>query len=358
MNYITLNGVRNTNVKGLMIQSLPPITKPQMRTSIETIDGMDGDIVTKLGYSAYDKELEIGLYGDYDIDDVIRYFNSDGDVTFSNEPDKYYRYQILEQIDYERLIRFRTAKVKMHVQPFKYSDVDRVFEYNSNLLSVSDYKNIQNGITAKVENGFIKLSGTATQATELYIPISPIRLENASYTLSAYSIGNVNGTALRLISGSPANGKTFGGNYLSLADTSTVKQTATDAGTLTYNYLWFYIPQGTLLNATISIKLVNNANKSFSVLNRGNVVSRPKVTIYGSGKVEMYINGIAIMQINIDNDYITIDSAEMNAYHENTLKNRNVIGDYSNLKLSIGQNTISFDGIVNEVKIEDFSRWI
>ena len=118
--YIILNGVNSNTITGLLISKLPPITKPKIRTQTEEIDGRDGDIVTKLGYSAYDKELEIGLYGDFDIDDVIAYFNSEGTVTFSNEPDKFYNYQILDQIDYEKLIRFKKAKVKMHVQPFKY----------------------------------------------------------------------------------------------------------------------------------------------------------------------------------------------------------------------------------------------
>lgn len=119
-NYIILNGVNSNTITGLLISTLPPITKPKIRTQTEEIDGRDGDIVTKLGYSAYDKEIEIGLYGDFDIDNVIAYFNSEGTVTFSNEPDKFYNYQILDQIDYEKLIRFKTAKVKMHVQPFKY----------------------------------------------------------------------------------------------------------------------------------------------------------------------------------------------------------------------------------------------
>lgn len=123
-NYIILNGNNSTNITGLLIQELPPISKPKMRANIEEIDGRDGDIVTTLGYSAYDKEFTIGLYGDFDIDEVIQYFNSSGTVVFSNEEDKYYNYQILEQIDFERLIRFRTATVKMHVQPFKYSTVE------------------------------------------------------------------------------------------------------------------------------------------------------------------------------------------------------------------------------------------
>lgn len=130
MSYIILNGVKSTSMEGLMIQALPSISKPQIRTTIETIDGRDGDLVTKLGYAAYDKQLLIGLYGKYNIDDIIEYFNSEGTVTFSNEDDKYYKYQILEAIDFERLIRFRQATVTLHVQPFKYSLSEGDTEYS------------------------------------------------------------------------------------------------------------------------------------------------------------------------------------------------------------------------------------
>jgi phage-related protein len=123
-NYIILNDVHSDHIHGLLVQSLPPITKPRQRVNIEEIDGRDGDIVTALGYGAYDKEFPIGLYKDFDIDEIIKYFDSKGIVTFSNEPDKYYNYEIIEQIDFERLIKFRTATVKMHIQPFKYSNLD------------------------------------------------------------------------------------------------------------------------------------------------------------------------------------------------------------------------------------------
>lgn len=232
MNYIELNGVKSTTVNGLLIQSLPPISKPMMRTSVEEIDGRDGDIVTNLGYSAYDKEFTIGLYGDYDVDDAIKFFNSSGEVIFSNERDKYYRYQIIEQIDFDRLIRFRTAKVKLHVQPFKYDSVNRVWN----------------------------------------------------------------------------------------------------------------IPDNSLNFATIR--------------NRGNIYSRPKITIYGSGTAEIKINNVTVIQAVIDNGYITIDSEEMNAYHDGTLKNRQVIGDYSKIIFSVGPNDISWSDNVTAIEIENFSRWL
>lgn len=119
--YLIINGVSSKNITGLLIQSLPPISKPKIRTSVEEIDGRDGDIVTTLGYAAYDKPISIGLKGDYNVDDVIEYFNGSGQVIFSNELDKYYNYAIYDTIDFNRLIRFRTATLNMHVQPFKYS---------------------------------------------------------------------------------------------------------------------------------------------------------------------------------------------------------------------------------------------
>ena len=119
-NYIILNGTNSNTINGLLIQSLAPISKPLMRTETEEIDGRDGDISTPLGFSAYDKEITVGLYGNYDINAIIAFFNSEGTVTFSNEPDKYYNYQIFDQIDFERLIRFKTATVTFHIQPFKY----------------------------------------------------------------------------------------------------------------------------------------------------------------------------------------------------------------------------------------------
>lgn len=229
INYVELNGEKSTNVKGLIIQSLPPITKPKVRTSTETIDGRDGDIVTRLGYAAYDKKVSIGLHGDFDIDDAIAFFDSEGEVVFGNEPDKYYRYQILDQIDFERLMRFRTATVKMHVQPFKYDAVDRVFE----------------------------------------------------------AMG-----------------------------------------------------------------------KSVTLRNRGNVASRPTVTVYGSGTVSLSVNAVTILTMAIGGGYITIDSEEMNAYHGDALVNRSVSGDYSDLKLNVGENVISCSGDVSEIKVEDYSRWV
>lgn len=234
--YIVLNGKHSRAILGLLISELPPITKPKIRTQIETVDGRDGDIVTPLGFSAYNKTLKIGLTYDYDIDSVIEYFNSEGKVIFSNEPDKYYRYAIYDQIDFERLIRFKEASVNFHVQPFKFSESEK----------------------------------------------------ERTFTFASSTSG------------------------------------------------------------------------SLVIRNNGNIYSRPRFTIYGSGTVNITLNGSQLLTLDMSNNGVMIiDSEQMNAYSlSGILLNRLVTGDYDKIQLKVGNNTIGFTGAVTKFEIENYSRWI
>ena len=360
MNYVVLNGVKSTTIQGLLIQSLPPISKPLMRTSVEQIDGRDGDVVTNLGYSAYDKQMSIGLFGDYDVDEVIEFFTSQGTVIFSNEPDKYYNYQIIQQIDFERLLRFKTATVTFHVQPFKYSAVDDVYKFSKNELSINDYSRTQNGITLSSENSVISIQGTATQATEFFIQVEPMTLDAGDYTLVALTDGTgESACSIRLIGETPSDADSFGGTYLALSDSGSAQLPATLSASKTFNYLWFYITSGTAIDFTMNVYCFNENINSFTVFNRGNTIAKPKITIFGAGTVNLSLNGAQIFVINIgDAQYITIDSAQMNAYQGDMLLNRSVVGDYNELVFQIGTNTISWTGDVTAVEVENFTRWI
>lgn len=355
ISYIELNGEKSTNVKGLIIQSLPPITKPKMRTSNATIDGRDGDIVTKLGYAAYDKEVNIGLHGDFDIDDAIAFLDSEGEVVFSNEPDKYYRYQILDQIDFKRLVRFRTAKVKMHVQPFKYDAVDRTFDIVNQFLHVGDYAAYRFGITVISSGGSIRVSGNATSDVDMVVPIESMSL-SGSYTLTASASGSAAGCALRLIDGSPS--KSFGDSYMELKSNGDSTMTAAADSNAEYDALWLDIKAGTSVDFTLDVTMASDSFNEISLTNRGNVASRPIVTVYGSGKVELAINAVTVLSFSIDDGYIMVDADEMNAYHGDALMNRKVTGDYSDLRLNVGENVISWNGDVTAIRVEDFSRWL
>lgn len=120
MSYIYFKGIDSRTIQGLLICELPPISKPQMRTTVTEVEGKDGDIIDEIGYSSYDKVINIGLTRNYDINQIIKYFSGSGDLIMSNEEDKVYKASIYSQIDYNKLLKFRTANVKFHVQPFKY----------------------------------------------------------------------------------------------------------------------------------------------------------------------------------------------------------------------------------------------
>lgn len=191
-----------------------------------------------MGYSAYDKEITIGLYGDYNVDEVIAYFtnNQSGKVIFSNEEDKYYYYEIVEQINFEKLIRFKTAVVKMHIQPFKYSSVEGAMTF-----SITD-------------------------------------------------------------------------------------------------------------------------ETSIDITNNGNYISKPIISIIGSGTIELILNDIQLFTIELGETPtpITIDIENMNAYNPTTdvFMNRLVTGDYNNFVLSVGRNVISWTGDITQISLDNYSRWI
>ena len=118
--YIIINGTSSLTISGLAIKLLPPISKPAMRVMREEIDGRNGDITTELGFQSYDKQLQIGLFGTFDINQVIKFFNQKGTIVFSDEDDKYYNFDISDGIDFEKLVKFREATITIHCQPFKY----------------------------------------------------------------------------------------------------------------------------------------------------------------------------------------------------------------------------------------------
>jgi len=163
MSKINWKGIDSDTITGLIISELPPISKPKMKTTITKIDGRDGDIIEELGYESYTKGIKVGLSKNYDIDEVIKYFTGSGDLIMSNEPDKVYKCQILEKIDYNKLLRFKTATVKFYTQPFKYKkDEQKV------ILNIDGETSISvDNIGLEKSKPIIKLTGSGTVAIQL-----------------------------------------------------------------------------------------------------------------------------------------------------------------------------------------------
>ena len=231
MNYIIWNNKDSRDINGLLVCELPPITKPQMRATETVVDGVDGSIIEELGYESYDKTIAVGLRVGADIDEISEFFTGNGDIVFSNEPNKYYRARIIKSIDYARLLRYRVAKVTFRVQPFKYNRVEEE-------------------IVANVDR------------------------------------------------------------------------------------------------------------QSVVVENIGNHTAKPIITIKGSGTVELSVNGSAICTYTFPEgeDTVILDSEKQDAYFGSVLKNRNMVGDFPILEK--GNNTLSWSGTVNSIRISRYSRWL
>lgn len=229
MNYIILNGYASIGVQGLIVQELPPISKPQVRNSIETIDGRDGDIITRLGYSAYDKPLTIGLKKDANINEVIAYFaqNDSGRVIFSNEPDLYYNYDILDAVDFERLIRFKQAKINFHVQPFKYSLKEGNTEFflpSDKIVLITNSGNIYSKPILQIR-GFGTVNVSLNGVQIFTINFSTSRPEVITIDSSKMEAYDDSGLRNRSVSGNYAKFKLNAGrNALKFSGTGTVSQ--------------------------------------------------------------------------------------------------------------------------------------
>lgn len=156
MGYFVFKNIDSRDIKGLIVSELPPITKPKMRVRVDTIDGKDGAETVNLGFEAYTKTVKIGLTRGFDIDNIIAWLHGEGDIQFSNEPDKYYRVKVHEQIDFERLLRFRTAEVKFFTQPFKYSATERMKTIDVTGLQTAEIRNSGNYFSKPIT----RLTGT------------------------------------------------------------------------------------------------------------------------------------------------------------------------------------------------------
>lgn len=89
-----------------------------------------------------------------------------------------------------------------------------------------------------------------------------------------------------------------------------------------------------------------------TVFNPSTVNSKPSIKLYGTGDVNLIINGSIINLTNI-NEYVTIDSDIQDAYKDTLPRNNYMSGEFP--ELIAGTNYISWTGSV--IKIEITPNW-
>ena len=97
---------------------------------------------------------------------------------------------------------------------------------------------------------------------------------------------------------------------------------------------------------------------SMIVENLGNYTSKPLITIKGTGEVKLTVNDTVVCSYEFKSgeDTVLLDCEKQDAYWDNVLKNRNMIGEFPIFQK--GNNTVSWSGAVESIKIEKYSRWL
>lgn len=120
----------------------------------------------------------------------------------------------------------------------------------------------------------------------------------------------------------------------------------------------FYVQPYKYLKDEDKVELDVTTHTSVEVINKGLEISKPIISLEGSGTVEIAVNNINIFKYTFPNDEtkVIIDSLEEEAYYEGIYKNRNMLGEFP--KLSVGSNVISWTGTLTKISIEPKSRWL
>lgn len=114
------NGISSDDM-GVKVVSLPPISLSKEDIDEITIDGRDGFLIDFKGYSGDTKKVEADYFGNnpYAICDWLR---GNGEVTFSNQQEFYYKARINNQIPLEETLKNQIYNflIQFRCQPFRY----------------------------------------------------------------------------------------------------------------------------------------------------------------------------------------------------------------------------------------------
>lgn len=352
MNYVIFKGQDSRDIKGLVICELPPISKPQMRVAETVIDGVDGSRIEELGYSAYDKALLVGITPQADINEVIKFFSGTGDVVFSNEPDKYYKAHIVNQIDYTRLVRFRTATITFRVQPFKYEYQEKATIVGTNEINIFDCTST----SCTIERNEDTLTITPKSTSNPVIVVK-CNLTAGTYYLHLKKIfSEINVAFFDANDNKVGSNVTKSGTFELTTNVKTLRiNTLASSGTYTLKAEDVYVNEGT---TDLGYEPYGISATKLVVENIGNYISKPVVTLKGKGTVEFILNGNSLFRYTFADteELVIIDSEKQDAYFGTNLKNRNMSGEFP--ILNIGASTIKWTGELAKIKVLSKSRWL
>lgn len=141
--YFKFKGVDSRTYK-CYLENMPPLTRAPRVYKETTVPGGDGSYIEEYGYSAYDMTLNIAVTDTSKLENLVSLLNGSGNLILGNDTTKYYKANFLDGINYEKLMRFRKASVKVRVQPFRYpvTDSEKTFTAKATVNNQGTYKSM------------------------------------------------------------------------------------------------------------------------------------------------------------------------------------------------------------------------
>lgn len=132
MNYFIFKGI-NSKDKDIIINKMPSIIKPERKIDLIEVPGRNGTLhIDEEAYKTIVIQIECTLLKRENLRDIMAWLDGEGELILSNEPDKFYKATIINQIDYSGIVNiFHTFPLQIELQPFLYSNEMFIKKYNN-----------------------------------------------------------------------------------------------------------------------------------------------------------------------------------------------------------------------------------
>lgn len=132
--YFIFNGI-NSFSKGIILKEHPIIVSPALRDEGIIVEGRSGSLhYNQKVYDSFVQTIECDLIdSNIDIREISGWLKGEGDIIFSNEFDKFYYVNIINQIDFTNIAnKIHSFPLVIEFQPFAYSVTETVLEITKN----------------------------------------------------------------------------------------------------------------------------------------------------------------------------------------------------------------------------------
>ena len=159
----TFNGQHTEDYRIYFTTSNIPLL-PQMRTQEETVLERDGVFIYEDGYNNKTIELNCSFVGANNIKErrqilrrIASWLRQEGELVFDNEPDKFYKGKIYNQIDLSLFASYDEFNLIFNVDPFAYSRWD-----NQELLQNMQGIEVDGRLVPYMQTKFTNISSNRT----------------------------------------------------------------------------------------------------------------------------------------------------------------------------------------------------